>query len=176
MFYDPNIDLVIRNYFENKERFLGVGNYTEEGFEQMAKAAPSALAAFREALTVPGLRMVFGTDADLDAPALNDARALLPGGPMVHGTDAVAGAHGRNIEELLFRVHEGGQAPADALISATSLAAESLGLGDSLGRVAPGFIADLIAVSGNPAETIDSLTDVRFVMIGGRVVVDRRLR
>ena len=150
LFYDPNIDLVFRNYFENKERFLGVGNYTEEGFAQMEAAAPRALAAFREALSVPGLRVVFGTDA-------------------------VAGAHGRNVEELVFRVNEGGQVPMEALISATSLAAESLGLED-VGRIAPGFVADLIAVDGDPSEQIEALQRVEFVMKGGVAVVDRRIR
>ncbi len=148
MFFDPNVDLVFRNYFENKERFLGVGNYTEEGFEQMRQAAPSALAVFREALTVPGLRIVFGTDA-------------------------VAGAHGRNVEELVFRVREGGQSPMDAVISATSLAAESLGLQDQIGSIAPGMAADIVATAGNPAEQIEALHRVRFVMVGGRIVRHR---
>jgi imidazolonepropionase-like amidohydrolase len=150
MFYDPNIDLVFRNYFENKDRFLGVGNYTEEGFAQMADAAPRALEAFREALTVPNLRVVFGTDA-------------------------VAGAHGRNVQELVFRVREGGQPPMAAIVSATSLAAESLGLAD-LGRVEPGYIADMIAVDGDPGEQIEALERVRFVMKQGVPVVDRRIR
>lgn len=150
LYFDPNIDLVFRNYFENKERFLGVGNYTEEGFAQMAEAAPRALEAFREAIRIPNLRVVFGTDA-------------------------VAGAHGRNVEELIFRVREGGQPPMQAIVSATSLAAQSLGI-DYLGRVAPGFVADLIAVEGNPAERIESLTAVRLVMKDGAIVVDRRIR
>ncbi|MBV8818598.1 MAG: amidohydrolase family protein, partial [Acidobacteriaceae bacterium] len=49
---------------------------------------------------------------------------------VVFGTDAVAGAHGRNAEEFIYRVEEGGDKPMDVLISATSLAAESLGLAD----------------------------------------------
>jgi len=145
MFYDPNIDLVFRNYFENQDRFLGVGNYTEEGFEQMRAAVPKALAAFQEALTVPGLRVVFGTDA-------------------------VAGAHGRNYQELVYRVETGGQAAMDAIVSATSLAAESLGLETEIGTLATGMAADIIATDGNPAEDINALGRVRFVMIGGRVV------
>ena len=145
MFFDPNIDLVFRNYFENEDRFLGVGNYTAEGFAQMRNALAPALAAFQEALTVPGLRIVFGTDA-------------------------VAGAHGRNVQELLYRVKTGGQPAMDAIVSATSLAAASLGLSEKLGAIAPGMAADIIATAGDPADDIGVLEDVRFVMMGGRVV------
>lgn len=144
LYFDPHIHLVFQNYFDNEDRFLGVGNYTAEGFQQMRDAVPTALAAFREALAVPGLRVVFGTDA-------------------------VAGAHGRNFEELAYRVHEGGQDPMDAIVSATSLAARSLGLGGEIGTVAEGMTADLIAVVGDPSADIDALGQVRFVMKGGRV-------
>src|SRR5207245_11670986 len=63
-FFDPNIDLVFRNYFENKAHFLGIGNYTEEGFAQMEKAVPKALKVFQMGLKTKGLKIVFGTDAD----------------------------------------------------------------------------------------------------------------
>jgi imidazolonepropionase-like amidohydrolase len=46
---------------------------------------------------------------------------------VVLGTDAVAGAHGRNAEEFIYRVKDGGDTPMDALLSGTSVAAESLG-------------------------------------------------
>lgn len=145
VYYDPNIDLVMRNYFENRERFLGIGNYTEEGFAKMRAAVPLALQAFRTALEVPGLKIVFGTDA-------------------------VAGSHGRNVEELVYRIETGGQPVLDAVTSATSLAAESLGLGGRLGAVAPGLEADLIGVDGNPLEDPGALLRVVFVMRAGRVV------
>ena len=83
--------------------------------------------------------------------------------------DAVAGAHGRNAEELIYRVRDGGQDPMDAIISATSRAAESLGLADAIGTVAPGFEADLVAVAGNPMTDITAVRDVVFVMKGGVV-------
>ena len=57
----------------------------------------------------------------------------------------------------------------DAIISATSRAAESLGLADQIGTLAPGFEADLVAVSGNPLTDISVVRDVRFVMKGGVV-------
>ena len=144
LYYDPHIHLIFDNYFTNADRFLGIGNYTEEGFAQMRAAVPVALEVFREALTVPGLRTVFGTDA-------------------------VAGAHGHNWKELVYRVEEGGQDPMAAIVSATSLAAESLRLGDSLGVVEAGYEADLIAVEGDPSEDITALARVVFVMRGGVV-------
>ncbi len=145
-FYDPNIHLIFQNYFDNEERYLGIGGYTKEGFDQMRAAVPRALEAFRTARTVPGLKMVFGTDA-------------------------VAGAHGRNAEELLYRVRQGGQPAAEALVSATSLASESLGMAGEIGTIAPGFTADIIAVAGDPDVDIEAVTRIRFVMGGGRVWV-----
>ena len=144
VYFDPNTYLVFQNYFDNKARYLGVANYTEEGFRHMAKAMPSVLQVFKTGLTMPKLKMVFGTDA-------------------------VAGSHGRNVEELIYRVEKGGQDPHQTVISATSLAADSLGLGSSLGKLAPGMDADIIAVEGNPAEDITALRRVRFVMKGGKV-------
>jgi len=143
-FFDPNVHLVLQNYFDHRDRFLGIGNYTAEGFAHMERLKPVMVEVFRKALARPSLKLVFGTDA-------------------------VAGAHGRNWEELIFRVESGGQAPMAAIVSATSLAAASLGLQDEIGSVAPGFEADIIAVEGNPARDITSLRRVRFVMRGGKV-------
>jgi imidazolonepropionase-like amidohydrolase len=56
-----------------------------------------------------------------------------------------------------------------ALVSATSLAAESLGLAGSLGSIAPGMEADLIALDGDPRRDITALRRVVFVMRAGRV-------
>ncbi|MGH7468051.1 MAG: amidohydrolase family protein [Longimicrobiales bacterium] len=143
MFYDPNIGLVLQNYLDNKPKFLGIGNYTEEGFAHMERAVPRALDTFQRALKRRNLRIVFGTDA-------------------------VAGAHGRNFEEIIYRVQKGGQPAMDAVVSATSRAAESLGLQDSIGAIAPGMIADLIATRGNPASDITALRRVTFVMKDGK--------
>jgi imidazolonepropionase-like amidohydrolase len=88
---------------------------------------------------------------------------------IVFGTDAVAAAHGHNIEEMIYRVEKGGQQPGAAIISATSLAAESLNLGDKIGMLAPGMEADLIAVDGDPLKDIMSLRRVVFVMKGGKI-------
>src|SRR5437867_2195675 len=143
-FFDPNLYLVFQNYFDNKSRFLGLENYTEEGFAQMHRAVPLVLEVFKHALRRPTLRVVFGTDA-------------------------VAGAFGQNWEELIYRVQVGGQAPMAALVSATSLAAQSLNLADSIGAIVPGLQADLIAVDGNPLDDITAMRRVVFVMKGGAV-------
>jgi imidazolonepropionase-like amidohydrolase len=144
-YFDPNIGLVLQNYLANKARFLGFGNYTEEGFAYMERAVTSNFAMFTRALAQKGLKMVMGTDA-------------------------VAGAHGHNADEIIARVRDGGQPPMDALRDATSRAAESLGMSDRLGAIAPGLAADLIAVDGDVLEDITSLKRVVFVMKDGRVV------
>jgi imidazolonepropionase-like amidohydrolase len=88
---------------------------------------------------------------------------------IIFGTDAVAGSHGRNAEEFVYRVRDAHEKPMDAIVSATSLAAQSLGLGDKIGAVAPGLEADLVAVSGNPLDDITAVRRVVFVMKGGKV-------
>ena len=95
-------------------------------------------------------------------------RTLAHGGVrVVYGTDAVAGAHGRNAEELIYRVRDGGQDAMDAIVSATSRAAASLGLADQIGTVRAGLQADLVAVAGNPLDDITAVRNVVFVMKGG---------
>jgi len=149
--FSPQCGLVFHNYLENRERYLGIGNYNEEGFAAMEKAIPLAMQGFRDAIATKGLRVVFGTDA-------------------------VAGAHGRNIEEIFCRVQGAGQRPMDAIVSATSLGAESLGLGTLIGTLAPGFEADLIAVEGDPLQDITALRRVVFVMKGGKIYRNDRDR
>jgi imidazolonepropionase-like amidohydrolase len=75
---------------------------------------------------------------------------------------------GQNAREIIDRV-EAGQKPIDAINSATSLAAESLGLGKTIGTLAGGYEADIIAVPGNPLEDISVLRNVTFVMKGGQI-------
>ena len=149
MYHDPQCGLVFRNYLYNRAKYQGIGNYNDEGFASMEKAIPLALDGFRRALATPGLKVVWGTDA-------------------------VAGAHGRNVEDLVCRVNEGGQKPMAAIVSATSLNAEALGLKDQIGSIAVGMEADIIAVSGDPTRDITVLRDVKFVMKSGRVVKNER--
>jgi len=89
---------------------------------------------------------------------------------IVFGTDAVGGAHGRNAEEFIYRVRDAHETAMDAVVSATSMAAESLGLADRIGTVAAGFDADLVAVTGNPLDDITAVRHVVFVMKGGQVM------
>src|SRR5438045_9618667 len=88
---------------------------------------------------------------------------------VVFGTDAVAGAHGRNAEELIDRVRDAGVDPMSALVSANSLAAEAMRLGDRIGSMAPGHEADIIALDGDPLKDITAVRRVSFVMKGGLV-------
>lgn len=142
VFFDPNF-LVLHNYLENKAKFLGIGNYNEEGFLAMEKGLP------------------------LVAEVLKRARAHHV--KVVLGTDGVAGAHGRNAEEFIYRVKEGGDRPMDALTSGASVAAESLGMADRIGAIAVGMQADLVAVEGDPLADITAVRRVAFVMKGGKI-------
>jgi imidazolonepropionase-like amidohydrolase len=144
-YYSPQCGLVFRNYLDNKRYFEGIGNYNAEGFAAMEKAIPLAVDAVRRAARTPRLKLVWGTDA-------------------------VAGSHGNNVDDLICRVNEAGQPATDALISATSRAAESLGLSSQIGALAPGLEADIIAVRGNPLSDITALRRVMFVMKGAMVV------
>ncbi|HEX8293022.1 MAG TPA: amidohydrolase family protein, partial [Pyrinomonadaceae bacterium] len=77
--------------------------------------------------------------------------------------------HGRNAEEFVDRVKDCGVDPLAAMVSAHSLGAAALGLGDRVGTVAPGFEADLIALDGDPLRDITAVRRVVFVMKGGVV-------
>ena len=143
-YYDPNIGLVLQNYLENKPKYFGIGNYNEEGFAFMEKGVGIVLDTFKRALRHKDLKIIYGTDA-------------------------TAGAHGQNYREFIVRVHDGRQDPMQALISATSLSAESLGMGDQVGSIAPGREADIIAFDGNPLNDVKAAARVVFVMKGGRI-------
>jgi imidazolonepropionase-like amidohydrolase len=142
-FFDPQIGLVIHNYLDNKSKFLGVGTYTEEGFAKMQEVLPVIAEMWKHALTTKKLKIVFGTDA-------------------------VAGAHGRNAEEFIYRVQAGENA-MDAMVAANAGAAESLNLQNQLGAIAPGLEADIIALDGDPLNDITAVRRVVFVMKSGKV-------
>ena len=101
-------------------------------------------------------------------------RAVKAGVKIGMGSDAVYSMFGQNTRELGWFV-KAGMSPEQALATATTTAAELLGMQDRLGRIAPGGAADLVAVEGNPLQTIEALfTGVRVVIKDGRVVVDKR--
>ena len=143
-YYDPNIGLVLQNYLENKPGYFGIGNYNEEGFAFMEKGVSITLDTFKKALKHRGLKIVYGTDAN-------------------------AGAHGQNYREFIVRVRDGGEDPMQALISATSLSAESLNLGNEIGSIAAGMHADIVGFDGDPLKDVYAAGRAVFVMRGGKV-------
>ena len=147
-YLDPHLGLLYDNYVDHKDAFFGIGNYTEEGYARMDEARRIGYDTFQRTRANKSVQIIYGTDA-------------------------VAGAHGRNFEEFIARVRVGRQNPMDAIVSATSRAAASLGLGDRIGTIKRGFIADLVAVEGNPLEDITAVRRVRFVMKDGRVYKHR---
>jgi imidazolonepropionase-like amidohydrolase len=138
-YFDPNF-LVLHNYIDNRASFPNISD--------------DAIAALQKAI-------------DPTADVLRRAHAQHV--KIVFGTDAVAGAHGRNAEEFIYRVRDGHEPPMETIKSATSIAAESLGMSDRIGAVAQGLEADLVATDGNPLDDITAVRHVVFVMKGGRV-------
>ena len=96
------------------------------------------------------------------------SRAHKAGVKIVFGTDCGVGPHGDNAREFEYMV-EGGMSPMDAIRSATSVAAEFLGVADRLGTIEAGKLADIIAVEGDPLADISRLRAVHFVMKEGVV-------
>ena len=135
--FDPQVCLVLQNYIDHPDAY----NFSDSSLAPLKTALPVAKAMFTRAIHTPGLKIIFGTDA-------------------------VALAHGRNAEELVCRAGAG-QPPMDAIVSATSATAAALGLGDQLGRVTPGYTADLIATDGDPSRDITATKRVVFVMRSG---------
>jgi imidazolonepropionase-like amidohydrolase len=136
--------LVLHNYLDNRSSF----DFTEASFASLEKAIEPTGEILRRAR----------------------ARHV----KVVFGTDAVAGAHGRNAEEFVYRVRDAHDKPVDALMCATSVSAESLGLGKEIGAVAPGFQADLVATIGNPMDDITAVRRVVFVMKAGKIYKNTR--
>jgi imidazolonepropionase-like amidohydrolase len=145
-YFDPQAGLLIETYLQNKEKYVGTPFFpaTLEGFAPMEQILPMNHELLQRAAKIPGLRIVFGTDA-------------------------VAGAHGRNAEEFIDRVRDGGVEPMAAMVSANSLGAEALGMADQIGSIAPGMQADIIALDGDPLQDITAVRRVVFVMKSGIV-------
>ena len=143
-YLDPQAGLLLENYLQFKDRFLSPPYFTEESFAAMKDLIPAHHEFFKRALRIPGLKIVYGTDA-------------------------VAGAHGRNAEDFIHRVRDCGMDPMAAMVSANSLGAEALGMPDQIGSIASGLQADIIALDGDPLKDITAVRRVVFVMKGGIV-------
>jgi len=144
IYLDPQAGLLLETYLRYKDRYLAAPYYTEEGFAAMKGLIPAHQEFLKRAVRIPGLKIVYGTDA-------------------------VAGAHGRNAEDFINRVRDCGVDPMTAMVSANSLGAEALGLADQIGSIGPGLQADIIALDGDPLKDITAVRRVVFVMKGGVV-------
>lgn len=143
-YLDPQAGLLLETYLHYKDRYLAPPYYTEEGFAAMKGLISAHQDFIQRAVRIPGLKIVYGTDA-------------------------VAGAHGRNAEDFIYRVRDSGVDPTAAMVSANSLGADALGMANQIGSIAPGLQADIIALDGNPLKDITAVRRVVFVMKGGIV-------
>jgi imidazolonepropionase-like amidohydrolase len=141
-YISPQVGLVVQNYLENRARYVVPGGLTDEGMNIMERDLPRDFEICTMAVHTTGAKVVFSTDA-------------------------TAGAHGRNAEELIGRVEHCGQTPMAALVSANSLAAEAIGMSDRIGSLMPNYEADLIALDADPLVDITAVRRVVFVMRGG---------
>lgn len=109
---------------------------------------------------------------DLEAVAFN--KAVKKGVKIAFGTDAGGFDWKLNeAKEFAYMVRYG-MTPMQAIQAATTVAAELLGASNSMGALAPGHYADIVAVSGNPLDDITRMEHVSFVMKGGRVVKNEK--
>jgi imidazolonepropionase-like amidohydrolase len=141
---DPQAGLLLDTYLANKEKYLAPPYFPESAFARMAELIPAHQDFIKRALKIPGLKILYGTDA-------------------------VAGAHGRNAEDFIHRVRDAGVDPMAAMVSANSLNAEAMGLGNQIGTIAQGMQADIIALDGDPLKDITAVRRVVFVMKSGAV-------
>jgi imidazolonepropionase-like amidohydrolase len=143
-YLDPQAGLLLDTYLQYKDKYLAPPYYTEESFAAMKGLIPAHQEFIQRALRIPELKIVYGTDA-------------------------VAGAHGRNAEDFINRVRDGGVDPMAAMVSANSLGAEALGMAGKIGSIAASLQADIIALDGDPLRDITAVRRVVFVMKGGIV-------
>jgi len=102
----------------------------------------------------------------------NLRRARQAGVWVVAGSDAVAGLHGQNAREILW-LAKAGLTPAEAIRAATLDAARLLGIDEQTGEIAPGKLADIIAVAGNPLSDLARLERPLLVMKAGQLVTQK---
>jgi imidazolonepropionase-like amidohydrolase len=132
--------------------------------------APTAIAAGGLAAGIPPF-MVRKSEQVVPAHVASFQLAPRAGVRIAAGADSGTplNFHGSLLPELALMVKYG-MTPLEAIRSATVTAAECLGLGEMIGRVAPGYAADLIAVAGDPAERLEALAELKLVLVNGRVI------
>jgi imidazolonepropionase-like amidohydrolase len=149
----------------------------EEGARLMAQRgtwlvptlmAGEAVENFAKSGTLTGLRAQKALQA---AAAMRNAVKIAKanGAQIAFGTDSGVIPHGTNAREFWLLVNWGGLTAMEALVAGTSSAARVLGWEDRVGRLAPGFLADIVAVPGDPLADISRTQNVVFVMKNGFV-------
>jgi len=145
---------------------------TDEIVDEMVKRGTYLVptAYLRRRIDLPHLPAKLRAKAELIFPKADESlkKAIARGVKIAFGTDAAVYPHGENAHEFAVYV-EDGMKPADALRTATVRAADLLGVKDR-GVLAPGTLADLIAVAGDPLSDVTVLEHVRWVMHGGKII------
>jgi imidazolonepropionase-like amidohydrolase len=148
---EEGLDLAMR-----KGTFLSLNAYTPIYMVEHGEAAGMLPETIDKARTLKEIRLG------------NYRVAIERGAKVVYGSDSATYPHGDNAKQFAVYV-DLGMSAMEAIQSATTLAAESLGWVGDTGAVAPGYFADIIAVDGDPLEDISLLENVVFVMKGGEV-------
>jgi imidazolonepropionase-like amidohydrolase len=179
------IQLALRNGVDTIEHAIYLDDETIEMLlEKDAVVVPTfaivdAIVNFGRAAGVPEYAMK-KAEASHQAHLESIRNAFAAGVKIAVGTDfagPVGVAHGDNAVELEILVKQVGMSPMQAIASATSIAAEALGLEDEIGTLGVGKKADLLVVDGDPSQDVGILKqqpDIELVMKSGEVVVDRR--
>jgi imidazolonepropionase-like amidohydrolase len=173
---NPNVTALIRRLVDAKVVLVTTPADLERplGEDAMAMLHPQARDNYRQTIHAPWLP---------DSAGLRELRKLerafvQAGGRLGLGADAmdfglVAGYANHRVLELLV---EDGWSPGDVIRMATSGGADLLGVGDSVGRIAPGMAADLIVVDGNPLDDIRAIERIEWVIKDGAVYDPAKLR
>jgi imidazolonepropionase-like amidohydrolase len=183
---DSTLKAVVDEAHSGKRRVIahdlsrgGVRAAVAAGIDGLAHAAflDSATAVLlrgRSVFLIPTLASLTGGDSSAASRELAQAVALAHrvGVRLVFGTDGGVLPHGQNAQEFIA-LYQAGIPLLDVLRSATTNAARALGL-DSLGQIAPGMVADIVALDGDPLADVTAFQRVKFVMSRGQVVVGSR--